>query len=635
MTSGTDWISPATSTWTYSNTLLVSFKSTLMNSIIINQQGSHKVKGNGFWKFAEYIYSVIRDAASDILHGTSVLVCVVLAVALLSSCGGDKDEPTTPPTPTPTDITISGLENLRKALLQVDQEVDLLNWITFWNWASLVKVKIEMDWQTKEISDPYHYVPQYPWICNIVLTVKDNKGATQDYRVDNVTIKPLQYQSMSITNIKPVEILPIIWQVQAWDKNVYSHIEHLRIAEVTRIRDMMWKYGAGSHSPAEYQQLMCRLNTGMTSEQPKWYDNYETIWSITGDPSNHAHKEWYILNTLVNHTNFQIWEAAWIDVVKDIIQETPNKIYIFWNSSHWEGDKSRYLQMVTPNKWKNLSRLPNFIIFVAWWNIEKPSWVLKNKIYHEDISWDEHWVYSLASASNGKNNSEPNNHLIVTIWTNANGNIDQTNEIYESSKFPVWFYDNNLFAWRAFPAHSSASWKIEGESWKYATSYTNYVNVAMADLCFQMFAEVQDADQLLNMIRTSTDLRDHIRFNWEDQPLILMSPAWFFKKYCMPTELPNQINAEETISLNKWYYKWVIFDIPWAEVKVNWQWIAYNDANKSVIKGQNPFSLEWRINGDLCRKMGYKWKAVAGKVIVVDDKWNGLNISSDFNVNIQ
>jgi hypothetical protein len=70
---------------------------------------------------------VIRDAASDILHGASVLACVVLAVALLSSCGDDKDEPTPPPTPTPTDITISGLENLRKALLQVDQEVNLLN----------------------------------------------------------------------------------------------------------------------------------------------------------------------------------------------------------------------------------------------------------------------------------------------------------------------------------------------------------------------------------------------------------------------------------------------------------------------------------------------------------------------------
>jgi hypothetical protein len=74
---------------------------------------------------------------------------------------------------------------------------------------------------------------------------------------------------------------------------------------------------------------------------------------------------------------------------------------------------------------------------------------------------------------------------------------------------------------------------------KYATSYTNYVNVAMADLCFQMFAEVKDVDELLEMIRNSTDLRDYIRFDLngdgdtddihndqpETQPLILMNPA--------------------------------------------------------------------------------------------------------------
>ena len=79
----------------------------------------------------------------------------------------------------------------------------------------------------------------------------------------------------------------------------------------------------------------------------------------------------------------------------------------------------------------------------------------------------------------------------------------------------------------------------------------------------------------------------------------------------------------------------VIFDIPWAEVKINWQWVAYNDANKSQIKGQNPMNLEWRINGDLCRKMWYKWKSVSWKIIVVDDKWNGLNIDKDFSISIQ
>lgn len=77
------------------------------------------------------------------------------------------------------------------------------------------------------------------------------------------------YQPLEIINIRPVDILPIIGQIEAGDKKAYEHIEHLRIAEATRIRDMMWQYGAGNHSPEEYQQLMNRLNTGMLLETPK------------------------------------------------------------------------------------------------------------------------------------------------------------------------------------------------------------------------------------------------------------------------------------------------------------------------------------------------------------------------------
>ena len=180
-----------------------------------------------------------------------------------------------------------------------------------------------------------------------------------------------------------------------------------------------------------------------------------------------------------------------------------------------------------------------------------------------------------------------------------------------------------------------SSWKIVAKQWKYPTSYTNYTNVAIADLCFQMFAEVEDVDQLLDMIRSSTDLRDHIKFDEVDQPLILMNPAWFFKKYLMPTDSISSIQSWETIQLNKWYYKWVIFSIPWAEVNINGEWISYNNNNKSLIQNQNPMTLEWRLNWDLCKKMWYKWKTIEWKIIVVDDKWNGLNIDKNISIRVE
>ena len=66
----------------------------------------------------------------------------------------------------------------------------------------------------------------------------------------------------------------------------------------------------------------------------------------------------------------------------------------------------------------------------------------------------------------------------------------------------------------------------------------NYTNVAMMDLCFQMHADVEDVDELLEMIR-STALTDYIRFDLngdgdtndnidgqpESQPLQLINPA--------------------------------------------------------------------------------------------------------------
>ena len=54
--------------------------------------------------------------------------------------------------------------------------------------------------------------------------------------------KAMAYTPMSITYLKPEEILPIVGQLERGDKKAYEHIEHLGIAEGTKIRDMMWKY---------------------------------------------------------------------------------------------------------------------------------------------------------------------------------------------------------------------------------------------------------------------------------------------------------------------------------------------------------------------------------------------------------
>ena len=447
------------------------------------------------------------------------------------------------------------------------------------------------------------------------------------------------YKSIEIIHIKPVDILPIIWQVEAGDKNVYKYIEHLRVAEATRITDMMWKYGAGNHSAEEYKQLMSRLNTGMRWELPAWYDNYEIIWEWTlgWNGTDHAHAEWSILCTLLKHANLKLvnesLEKSRQSNLMDFIQNNPNSINIFWCSSYTEAyNKTDYDERLNEQNIKDLCNSKKFIMFAAGTNIETVKWYLKNKIYNGDYETNEHWMYSLASLANSDKNTQPNSHLLVTIATNKDGNIDQTNVTWESSKYPVWFANNVQFSWRWFPQHREGV--IYWPSWRYTTSDTNYFNVALASLCFQMFAEAEDVDVLLEMIR-STALTDYISLDGETQPLQLMNPAWFFKEYLMPTSLPTNLKSNETTPLEKWYYHGVVYQIPGAEVNINGQWIPFTDYNKDLIFSQNPMNLEWRLNGTLLNSYGYKpGDTIEGQMIAVDDQWNGLNITKDFSVKI-
>ena len=107
-------------------------------------------------------------------------------------------------------VAITGLENLQNLSLQVDKEVNLLQGLTIAEGLSLVKVEIEQDGVRYEIPNPRAYIPELPGTVSIILTLAKTDGSTIEVRVDNLTIKGIEYQSISINSIKPEEILPIL-----------------------------------------------------------------------------------------------------------------------------------------------------------------------------------------------------------------------------------------------------------------------------------------------------------------------------------------------------------------------------------------------------------------------------------------
>lgn len=174
-------------------------------------------------------------------------------------------------------VAITGLENLQNLSLQVDKEVNLLQGLSMAEGLSLVKVEIEQDGVRSEIADATKYTPEVPGSIIIILTLSRTDGSTIEVKVDNLTVKGIQYQSVSIINIKPVDVFPQIAQIESGDKDIYSYVEDLRVAEAYVMREMMSKYGVGNYSPEEYQQLLSRINIGLINELPDDYANYEWI----------------------------------------------------------------------------------------------------------------------------------------------------------------------------------------------------------------------------------------------------------------------------------------------------------------------------------------------------------------------
>ncbi len=105
------------------------------------------------------------------------------------------------------------MENLSQLQLTVDQEVNLLQVVTFADGLTLKKVEVVQDGVRSVISKPETYVPEFPGTVSIILTLAKHDGSTLEV-TGGLTIKALDYHAIQIDNIQPVEILPIIGQVE-------------------------------------------------------------------------------------------------------------------------------------------------------------------------------------------------------------------------------------------------------------------------------------------------------------------------------------------------------------------------------------------------------------------------------------
>ena len=180
-----------------------------------------------------------------------------------------------------TSVAVYGLENLQGKSLQVDQEVNLLEGLTFAEGLTLQKVEMVQGNVHIEIENPKAFKPEYPGSVDIIFTLTKADGSSIEVGANGLSIRALEYSKISVADMNPEDILLMygIGPIEGGDRNVYNYIDNLKIAETMRIREMMGKYGAGNYNSREYLELMSRLNYVMDQEIPDSdkYDNYEWI----------------------------------------------------------------------------------------------------------------------------------------------------------------------------------------------------------------------------------------------------------------------------------------------------------------------------------------------------------------------
>lgn len=545
------------------------------------------------------------------------------------------------------------LTNLKDLNMQVEEEVDLFQWMTVPNWIQISKVEVEINWQRTEIKENnghYLYTPSQPWICYIYVTEKWEFGNTYVEKSKNpLTIKDAEYpefQSITINNINPVDVFPQIAQIEAWDPNIYEYVKDLWVAEIYVMRSMMVDYGTGDYTPEEYKRLSSRITIGSRSEISDDYQEYGRIWPIVNDPyiSDHGRCTFQNLTNLKwDYTNIKNLSDLWEGRAKNLSEYAkahPNEIFIFYSSTSPQYyTQDEYKQEIFQQNIVDLCNLPNVIIFMSWGDTKNINWVPIKKVYNGvyQSNWD--WMYNNSSMVNSDQNNYPHSNMRVVIWTDSKWNADMTNS--QGSVFPEGSNNGSIVSGRPilpfYQRKNGIKWKLFGQdlpkNWSYTTSNTAPTIASETQLMFGLRPDVKDANELLQMIESCTADPDYISLNWERQALQKYSPANFARKYCLMMDIPSSIKMGEIVRLTKWRYKWIVIDIPWAVVEINWEWVPYNKENEPLIKSQNPMYLELWI--DTNEAMKYWNKNLKWKLRAVDDQRNGLtNIEKEITINI-
>lgn len=469
------------------------------------------------------------------------------------------------------------------------------------------------------------------------------------------------YRPVSLEKVDPVDVFPYYGKSSTKERfDQYMDPVLREVVYADHAINMMYKYGTTKYTADQYKILLGKINLVMQNEGPlssledkSDIFNYDLltlpiIKQWYGSLDDHAAMELSISRLWSNHIKYNTNDISGLDVL--------------FNAPFWYL-LSEDRQIIYACSSYGIPGRPPFRYSYGDYAIESyqlPRTIFFTAISNNTTSANIFLQYSVANPipdnteiniacygdvniiANGIGETLLRNHVCVGANIVKGRRLKVGGIGEHGSRMPYGFNPDFVVSEAVFPYDEEAHHQsgvlclVVSNPWSSPTTYTV---ATLMGICAQLWPDAPDIMDVKNDLLAHTECHDillELANPEESIPSVeamSINPGRYFRYKCMPQNLPENMNGNNTIALEKGTYPGIIFSGPGVEVKAGNEWIAVNEDNLSRIKTLNPMKLEHRFNADLATKQGYS-NEVTIEVIPIDDQFKSLDLVNQHTISM-
>ena len=510
---------------------------------------------------------------------------------------------------------VSWLENINNLSMKVNEEIDLLKWVQISD-NLIATVTIEADWKKIEVTDPHHYVPEFPWTCIIYVDIKDiNWNPIDSFTSNILNIAPLEYHEPTFNTVDIHENYPR-----------YFNLTNSALKETIRPQIILSILTCNLDNPPKMSIIL------MWETWDSEYVNETVLWPST--PTAHGTGcSWRMRLICPDYNKTHIvWcnTSSRSDVKTEYVDKCPeDELFVisaswalWWTTNQENIKNSEFVKSL-----KEMLKTGRVIVVTGSWNADSNI----REVYNEDIP---NWTfYNITSTNSINDDWTPCYNKFTVIWE-----IPWIENYFSSSRDsgasqslrPVWF---GLEKWNiVMPSSPVATiqWRQD-----LSTTQSSFPTAITSSMIYNTISTIMAYWNNINDMESATKTMVTKYYNKEkikDKKNGNIVESWDYKYYIDATkiiedvvlhlpELNNiQFSSEEPIQLPN--YKRQCYIGKWFMFEYNWNLYECNEGNASLLKQA---SVQWKItkrifNPRLFKQYGW-WSSVYYKTFILDINW--------------